>query len=274
MPTYFSLNTEYNKVYPIYLTTTGTYYDETEIIRPDGFSEYQFLLTIEGEGLFRYGSKSIKITPGTLLLIPPDIPHLYYKKSKIWKTHWLAFNGNNVDSFLEAVVPKSIEILNIAITNPIYKQMIEVNSLTLDNYQKNALKISSIIYSIIAEVVGLMQYKNKTGGGKHLTKVDMVITYLDENFKNDTTIEDMAKVVDISPQYLCRLFKAQLGMRPFEYLRQLRINKSKTMMLEYPCKKIEEIAAETGFNNPSYYGAIFKKNEKMTPKEFLKLHKG
>lgn len=273
MPIYFSLNTEFTKIYPVYLTTTGTYYSESESDRPEGFSDYQFLLTVEGEGLLEFGEQEISLKPGILLFIPPDTPHKYYKTEGKWLTHWLTFHGNNVDELLETVLPNDIEIIKVDIKNQIYSRMIEVNNLTYTNYQNNSLKISAIIYSMIADFTSLLIKRDQHNFKQSVSQVERVIRYMEENFSNDIVLEEMASHVDISPQYLCRIFKDQLGLRPFEYLRQLRINRSKTLLIEDDSLLIEDIAKRVGFNNPSYYGSIFRQYEDMSPREFVKMHK-
>lgn len=273
MPIYFSLNTEDMKIYPIFLTTTGTYYRETERDRPDGFTEYQFLLTIEGEGVFEFDEQTFLITPGTLIFIPPNIRHNYYKKGERWITHWLAFDGNNIQELFNTVLPKSIEMIKTDIQDPIYSQMKQVNELTYNNYQGNALKISAIIYSMIADFVGRISLRDQKSPKNHVSQVDLVIKYMEKNYFNDITLDELADVVNISPQYLCRIFRKELGLRPFEYLKMLRINLSKTLLLDDKGMKIEDVAKSIGFHNSSYYGAIFRKYEKMTPREFIRLHK-
>lgn len=271
MPIIFSLNTEIMKILPIFLTTTGTFYQEIGLDRPEGFTEYQFNLTVEGEGVIEFQNKKVTLKPGTLLYLPPHIPHKYHKPGDKWITHWLTFDGNNIEKLFDAVLPKNIEVIKTNINDPINNQMIEVNNLTFKNYKNNALKISSIIYGMIADFV--KKTDNRDQNSSNITHVDKTLEYMANNYANDITLEELADLNNISAQYLCRVFKLQIGLRPFEYLKQFRINRSKTLLLETTGKKIEDIAKDVGFNNPSYFGAIFRQYENMTPKEFLKLHK-
>lgn len=266
----FSLNSEHMKIYPIYLTTTGTYYHETVRNRPKGLGEYQFLLTVEGEGLLEFKHKKIIIKPGSLLFIPPNLDHKYQKISNNWITHWITFNGNNLDRLFKTIYPKSIEILKVDINDEIYHQMLDINRLTYSDYQHNALKISSIIYRIIADFRESIDKKHESRS--HATCLDRTLSYFKEQYQNNITIDELSQISGISPQYLCRIFKKKMGIRPFEYLKQFRINRAKSLMLENPYKLIEEISVMVGFNNPSYFGSIFKELEGMTPKEFIKLH--
>lgn len=83
---------------------------------------------------------------------------------------------------------------------------------------------------------------------------------------------ELADLIDLSPQYLCRLFKECLSLRPFEYLARKRIQQAKLLLLEDKLN-INEIAAEVGYNDCSYFCAVFKKHEMLSPAEFRSLHK-
>ena len=98
------------------------------------------------------------------------------------------------------------------------------------------------------------------------------IDYIDKNFRKELTLVELADLIDLSPQYLCRLFKEGLSLRPFEYLARKRIQQAKLLLLEDKLN-INEIAAEVGYNDCSYFCAVFKKHEMLSPAEFRSLHK-
>lgn len=271
MKTYFTLNTENMKIMPTYLITSGIDFEETEMDRPEGFSEYLLLLTMEGRGRIRYGGKEHLLEQGSLLFLPPWIPHYYIKETETWRTNWISFDGNGLEDWLKSLIKHEIHILPAGKEDPIGDQLIEIYRLTDLDYQKNALRISSVIYRMVTDVVSRIQrmdQRNSCSGNY----VDRIMVYLNDHYREDITIDQLAEVVGISPQYMCRLFARQLGLRPFEYLRQLRINKSKNMLMSPDSPKIETVAKAVGFNNPSYFGAVFKRYENMTPRDFMKLH--
>jgi YesN/AraC family two-component response regulator len=117
-----------------------------------------------------------------------------------------------------------------------------------------------------------MLVQDKRQGQPHNHLLNTVLEYINHHYMKDITINDIATQVNISPQYLCRLFKQELHVRPFEYIQQLRINNSKSLLLMIPSLKIEDVSKAMGFQSPGYYSAIFKKHEKITPRDFIKLH--
>jgi len=83
----------------------------------------------------------------------------------------------------------------------------------------------------------------------------------------------MAESIDVSPQYLCRLFSNILRMRPFEYLTKFRIQKAKELLLGDCNIQISEVSKKIGYNDLSYFCALFKKFEGITPMEYRKVYK-
>ena len=66
---------------------------------------------------------------------------------------------------------------------------------------------------------------------------------------------------------LCRIFKDALGMRPMEYVNQVRIEMAKSLLL-YSDLSVREIGQKCGFQNTNYFNKIFKKFEHLTPLEY------
>ncbi|MFB1100443.1 helix-turn-helix domain-containing protein [Terribacillus sp. JSM ZJ617] len=70
--------------------------------------------------------------------------------------------------------------------------------------------------------------------------------------------------------YIQRSFKEVLGITPLRYLHQVRINKSKELLLKKHTYSITTIGLEVGYNDSAHFSTKFKEQEGMTPKEFRK----
>lgn len=96
--------------------------------------------------------------------------------------------------------------------------------------------------------------------------------YIDENYMNPLTLDEMADCAGLSNGHFCRQFKEFTGYTPFSYLNKIRITKSCDYLLNTD-KKIAEIASLCGFNNISYYNRAFVKLMKETPSSYRKNYK-
>lgn len=95
------------------------------------------------------------------------------------------------------------------------------------------------------------------------------IHYLRLNFDRDINLQQVADCVNLSPNYLSNLFKKELRVNFTDYLRQLRIEKAKELLLGTYMKSYE-ISEKTGFTDNAYFSKVFKKYTGVSPNEFRK----
>lgn len=103
-------------------------------------------------------------------------------------------------------------------------------------------------------------------------KVQKAIDILDARYHEPVTLSDVAAHLKISKNYLCSLFKRETGKTFSHYLNEIRIEKSKDLLLKQNMSVLD-IALSVGFNNQNYYNMMFKKFMKNTPLEFRKHRK-
>ena len=114
---------------------------------------------------------------------------------------------------------------------------------------------------IYLNLSGLNKYQ------KNIKAIQKAAEYIKINFSQKITIEDIAQAVYLSPCYISRLFKQNLGCTISEYLTQLRIENAKTM-LKSSQYTITQVAEESGFEDPTYFARVFKKIEGITPSRY------
>ena len=112
----------------------------------------------------------------------------------------------------------------------------------------------------------LMKNKNERYLSPHLKNC---VDYIDENYINTISLEELANIAGLSHGHFCRQFKEFTGYTPFSYLNKVRISHSCDMLLNTD-KTIADIASLNGFNNISYYNRVFVKLMKETPSSYRK----
>jgi transcriptional regulator GlxA family with amidase domain len=98
-------------------------------------------------------------------------------------------------------------------------------------------------------------------------KLKKVIEFVDENFTSDISREGLAAAVDLSPNYMSRLFISYKGKTINEYINELRI-KFALERLENSDQKVLDIALEAGYENLTTFNRAFKKIAGRTPSEY------
>lgn len=97
--------------------------------------------------------------------------------------------------------------------------------------------------------------------------IEIAKEYIDGAFSKDISLDDVSRVVNVSPYYFSKLFKEATGENFIEYLTNIRINKAKELLLnsDYSMK---ELCSMCGYQDPNYFSRTFKKNVGLTPTEY------
>ena len=97
--------------------------------------------------------------------------------------------------------------------------------------------------------------------------VKKAIDYIDARYMDEITLFDVSNYLRINKSYFCSIFKKETGKTFTQFLNKIRIEKSKSLLLQENCS-ILDVALAVGFNNQNYYNIMFKKITKKTPLEF------
>lgn len=97
--------------------------------------------------------------------------------------------------------------------------------------------------------------------------VSRVKLMLQKEYGGAVTIESLAERVYMSPNYLRTLFKEYTGKTIWEYLTQVRMRQS-IILLTDTNLRVHEISRRVGYENPSHYCAVFRKQMGMTPNQY------
>lgn len=104
---------------------------------------------------------------------------------------------------------------------------------------------------------------------KRLSAFKNVLTYIENHYGSEISLDDLADVADMNPNYFCRFFKNMTGKTPIDYLNYFRIEKACAKLAE-GSKTVAEIAECCGYNDCGYFIKVFKRYKGVTPSRYLK----
>lgn len=256
------------KILPFYLTGIGISNPEYHVKREKGLISHQFLYTRRGTGKLVVKGHSYFQKKGSLFYLPPALPHEYYPENGEWETCWVVFRGEGLTDMMQGLGFTSEMIGEISRLDSIEHIFHKLYHAANDSvYGKESC--SALIYEYILEARRLF-FSEAAGSAAGI--VENAVAYIDKNFRKDITLEQLAHISEVSLQHFCRVFKAQMGMRPMEYVARRRIAEAKHI-LDNTEESIENIGKKTGYPNLSYFGTVFKKYEGISPSEYRKLER-
>ncbi len=254
--------------------------------------EVQITLILEGEFTCQVGSEKVVMKPGESIFINSCALHQIcpckksYGKlySFIWKADMLAGNTecdvfkNCIENILKMNQKyfffdkdnsgcKQLQTALLRIVNLMKEKQEFFELRTYNQLSKIWLDICDYTnYAMLNDSYTATTYMLKA---KDEERVKNAMQYMQDNYGEDISLDDIAKAAMTSRSELCKSFRRTLDTSPKEFLIQYRIRQS-MILLENLALRIADISEMTGFSSPSHYGSCFQKYVGCTPLQYRK----
>ena len=264
----------------------GPWWSYTNIISPFN----RLYLITEGEAQVYMNNTTYHLTPGKLFLIPKFTFHSY-RCDVSMSNYYLCFfdeiafgeslyDSFEVDCLVDAIPGDSrlFERLNQLhpegrISNP--DPAIYDNSKSLYTFSKNRMQLSlpelleiqGIIYQLVSRFLS-SSTSTVIASKKRFSKLT---SYIHQHLEAKITLNDLAEVACLSPDYLSKQFLQLMGVRPMEYVNRIRMERAQMLLITSDLP-INQIAEQVGVFSNSYFSTLFKKHTLCTPDEYRKRH--
>ena len=233
--------------------------------------DYYVISLIErGRQSFTHQGTKLSTPPGGLILINPGEVHTgeaadtqgfelraLYPSITLMETAAVELTGRRALPFF-----KEVRVDHHPTTNSV----LSLHKAIMD--RAGLLECESRILWMMTQLI--KQYADIGSSERHLGKekraVQQARQYIDEHFAESVTLNRLAQHVSLSPYYLLRVFRAEVGMPPYAYLESVRIRH--TQRLIKAGKPLVEVAAEVGFSSQSHMTRQFKKIIGVTPGQY------
>lgn len=283
---YHELTQHGSPSFPVVFYETRPLLNEAGLISLHWHEEFQICLVTHGCVHFQCDQVSYELHENEGLLINSN--HIHMARSSDPDSTYLCF----------AFHPKVLSSFNGSIIESLYVQPFinapDLSAVYIDPYTdwgNHVLDKIKQIFDVYCEqsfgyqisvISGLLDIwnqiiynqKEKLAASRSVESTDLqrtklLMTYIQEHYSEDISLEELSDAASLSKGECCRLFKRITGNTPFEYLLMYRIKQSISLM-KTTNKSIGEIASLTGFNSFSYYSVCFKKIIGTTPKQYRK----
>lgn len=105
---------------------------------------------------------------------------------------------------------------------------------------------------------------------RHGDSIKRATQYINQNYMNKITLEEVASAVHVSPNYFSKIFKEEAGINFATYLNQVRIEGAKKLLTAQDTSLVD-VAYLAGFEDQSYFSRVFKKYTGLSPKRYKEL---
>ena len=258
--------------FPFVLRGMGLFHPQEPIDRKDGMPLVQWIQCVEGRGRMLLDGKEYDVNPGQGIFLHPNVPHSYSAVDFPWTVHFLCFEGYAVEKLLEHSPLTKSGVFTLEEPEALEKILFGLAEIPEDSTLVSCCHYSKIMYEILIYLILHATGENGDTVTARHHRLTPVLRYIEEHFDRALTLPELAALCHVTPEYLCQLFKSNIGIRIFDYINQVRIRHSKEMLLGMRDHPANVVGRLCGFENASYFSKIFKRYEGMTPGEFRKEH--
>jgi len=233
---------------------------------------------------------------GDIFVIPPYVPHYFIntsdEKFELIEFEFIPefinekFSENFMDNsfmdfaYLEPFLVVENEIRpRLNLNGSIQIEVEDILSEIIREYETKDYDFQLLIKALLQKLLILVgrEFKRSIEGdesqslfSRHRDALFNAISFINDNFSSEISIDDAARVALLSQSYFRYLFKQMMKKTFTEYVNDLRITKSIDLLKSKHDMKIVDISYEVGFNNVNHFNRIFRQTTGVTPMAFKK----
>jgi AraC family transcriptional regulator len=218
----------------------------------------------------RRGTK--EMTGDMVSVIPPGVQHSIHWTRRAPLVH-IYLNDHFFDSMLENAPNKISTTLepSLLVRDPFLVAMGKELYRELQFGPINELFAQSVATLTATHLSRTYRCKRSSGtvyrGGLGPSRERKVRKYIQDNLDQPLSLDDLAKVASVSPNYFISLFQQSTGMTPHKYVLQQRVEYAKELLT---CSKLPlvEVAHKCGFRDQCQFTITFRRHMGVTPGQY------
>lgn len=240
--------------------------------------QWELSYVMRGNGVRTIGNTTEAITEGEIILIPPNIPHVWH-----FDLNGADANGHiaNISVFFATETLEKLSMYLPEFTN-IFKQISTLTSAI--KYPKDTSnRIAEILFGmrgvealtrlpkmieLLIEVANTSHCKQV---GKNLTfnrivqRIENVRVYCRCNYARKISLDEISEEIGMNKSSFCTFMRHHVGMSWTEFVNEIRLEMAKEILCGTD-NSISSIAYDVGFSNVTYFNRLFKKKYNCNPK--------
>lgn len=251
--------------------------EEHDISKPHRDNHCQLMLAINGTFQFNIDFKNIEFTaPAIICIFPEQVHHIIeVKNPKGWM---ISFDPSLVNKEVLLLLENKIDNpFLLQHESPFFEQLCLVMDLiekvqqqnTNQYTQKTVHSLLNGLLSLIAGEIASDFALDKTKENRSIIIKESFIKLTKEHFKTWKQPAQYAAALSISTAHLNDTVKSLTGSPVSVHIQEASIMEAKRL-LYFTANSVKEIAYEVGYEEPVYFGKLFKKVTSLTPLEFRK----
>lgn len=238
---------------------------------------YELEFVCSGRAVQVINGNVYESTPGTAVLLSPADFHSYRLAPS--EEPLEMFNVK----FSDLILPEQIRTELCALHQPLVCSIRKIKPILdgiLEEYQKNEHGRDQYIRAGITQLCILLLRSGRDSGALRVASetgvhapIQQAVLYIRNHYRGPITVEEVAKVVHLTPNYFSEYFKKQTGIKFSSYVQKMRLEFAASL-LQMSDLSVKQVAAASGFNSAAYFSNAFKDGFGVSPEQFRKNNLG
>jgi len=236
--------------------------------------ELEFITVYEGSLVCTVYDREYFAEAGDVIFVNARVPHSTRRASPS-RTGLLQFRESEFnDTEITKIIKYSMRFQS-QVSYPItvfrdpdlFRVINEILDESTEKRKSYEIFIRSGVYRILGMLYreGILSDAERLYRTREVQKVLPILSYVNANYSENITLEEVSERLGFDQSYFCRIFKTATGATFTEYLNFVRICKAESMLLKTH-SSILEISEQVGFSSVSYFNRIFKRYLNCSPR--------
>lgn len=239
-------------------------------------SSYELFYIKSGTANFIIGNKNYTVYEGSLLIIPPYVPHksIYADSQETYRIELQIKSSiltQNISSILENLSKQVCYTLSLKYQTYVLKLLTKIKA-----ELKSKRDYSEDLCLAFANELLIMIYRNAVKCDA-LSSNDLlpekIMKYIEKNYYRDISVNELSEQFYVCESTIFKSFKKHTGLKVTDYINFTRIMNAERLISETDLN-MTEIAYRCGFNNCNYFSSVFKRYKNTTPGKFMRQKRG
>lgn len=244
--------------------------------RRSGLDSFLLFAVLDGSGRLTYEGRTYELRAGSCVLIDCAKPYAHQPDADaLWTLKWVHFNGAAMGDIYRKYLGRGGRcVFRPADPGAFTAAMDRIAVIAAGSSHIRDMELNGELAALLTLLMRQTVYEGKPGGaelrgGAGHAQAAEVKAYIDANYAQRLTLENLAERCYVEKTYLARIFKAQYGMTVMNYLYTVRVTRAKEM-LRFTDETMDKIGETVGLENGNYFSRVFKKVEGISPREYRK----
>jgi len=244
-------------------------------------SAVEILLTLEGMVTYTIEDKIYQVRKGEILIVPPDTLHSL-SMGEGSSRYLFLFESDAIMAMrdLKAMASYFHKPFHLRDGSDAHVRIRELLLRAREAYEKREMMWNTMCYSCILRVYATLGQRYLSGikprTGDNMRNMDSevinaVMTYINNHYREELSLEDVARFAGFSRYYFSRSFKRQTGYSFKDYLCQKRLQVAMDLLIRTN-RSMRDVAIESGFGSVATFNRVFREKKGCTPTQYRAIY--